>query len=74
MLKDQNVSTVIVDMPTFDELEQNVAAATGKVSAAALSEFEAAVVLASAGDGAQQRHSRLDRSGAFRCLWDGRHS
>ncbi len=49
VLKDQNVSTVIVDMPTFDELEQNVAAATGKVSAAALSEFEAAVVLASAG-------------------------
>jgi uncharacterized protein len=48
VLQDRNVSTVIVDMPTFEELEQDVAAATGKVSVAGLQEFEAAVVTAAA--------------------------
>ncbi|MGD0113175.1 MAG: aldo/keto reductase [Armatimonadota bacterium] len=49
VLKDPNVSTVIVDMPTFDELEQNVAAVTGAVSTAQLEEFEVAVATIAAG-------------------------
>jgi hypothetical protein len=49
VLKNPNVSTVIVDMPSFDELEQDVAGATGKVSLAELEEFEAAIAVASAG-------------------------
>ncbi len=49
VLKDPNVSTVIVDMPTFEELEQDVAAVTGAVSAAELIQFEGAVAMASAG-------------------------
>jgi len=49
VLKDPNVSTVIVDMPTFDELEQDVAAATGVVSEAEIEEFEVAVAAIAAG-------------------------
>ena len=42
VLNDPNVSTVIVDMPTFDELEQDIAAATGAVTQAHIHEFEVA--------------------------------
>jgi len=49
VLKDPNVSTVIVDMPTFDELEQNVATVTGAVSTAQIEEFEMAVATIAAG-------------------------
>jgi aryl-alcohol dehydrogenase-like predicted oxidoreductase len=49
VLRDQNVSTVIVDMPSYEELEHDVAAATGRVTAAALQEFEAAVAVGAAG-------------------------
>ena len=43
VLNDPNVSTVIVDMPTFDELEEDVAAVTGRSSRAELEEFERGV-------------------------------
>jgi predicted aldo/keto reductase-like oxidoreductase len=49
VLKDPNVSTVIVDMPTFDEVAQNVAGVTGAVSEAHLHEFEMAVAAIAAG-------------------------
>ncbi|UCC68307.1 MAG: aldo/keto reductase [Armatimonadota bacterium] len=43
VLDDPNVSTVIVDMPTFDELEEDVAAVTGAASRAEMEEFERGV-------------------------------
>jgi predicted aldo/keto reductase-like oxidoreductase len=49
VLRNPNVSTVIVDMPTFDELEQDVAAVTGAVSTAQIEEFEMAVATIAAG-------------------------
>jgi len=49
VLRDSSVSTVIVDMPTFDELDQDYAAATMPLTEAALHEFERAVALVSAG-------------------------
>jgi len=42
VLRDQNVSTVIVDMPTFEELEEDVAAVTGPTAVAELEAFERA--------------------------------
>ena len=49
VLKDPSVATVIVDMPTFEELEEDVAAVTHPPTAAALDEFERSVRQASAG-------------------------
>jgi len=49
VLNDPNVSTAIVDMPTFEELEEDVAASTGRRSEAELAEFEGAVSQVSAG-------------------------
>ena len=49
VLNDPNVSTAIVDMPTFEEVEEDVAAATGRTSEAELAEFEGAVSQVSAG-------------------------
>ena len=49
VLKDSNVSTVIVDMPAFEELEEDVAAVTQPPAQAALDEFERAVRQASVG-------------------------
>jgi len=49
VLRDMNVSTAIVDMPTFEELEEGVAAARMRPERAELEEFERAVELASAG-------------------------
>lgn len=46
VVQDRNVSTVIVDMPTFDELEEDVAAVTTPATRAELAEFEAAVAMA----------------------------
>ena len=43
VLKDPNVSTVIVDMPNHDELEENYAAVANPVSLAELEAFEVAV-------------------------------
>jgi hypothetical protein len=43
VLKDQNVSTAIVDMPTFDELEEDYKGAVQPVSKAELEQFELAV-------------------------------
>jgi predicted aldo/keto reductase-like oxidoreductase len=49
VLKDQNVSTVIVDMPNFDELEEDFAAVANPVSLAELAAFETAVATFAAG-------------------------
>jgi len=49
VLRDANVSTAIVDMPTFEELEEDVAGAGMRPDRAELEEFERAVELASAG-------------------------
>lgn len=49
VLRDKNVSTVIVDMPTFDELDQDRAVVGMAMSTAELEEFEQAVALVSAG-------------------------
>jgi len=49
VLRNPNVSTVIVGMPTFDELEENYRAATMPASEAELDEFEAAVASAAVG-------------------------
>jgi hypothetical protein len=49
VLRDSNVSTAIVDMPTFDELDQDYAAATMPLTEAEMDEFERAVALVSAG-------------------------
>ncbi len=49
VLRDENVSTVIVDMPTFDELDHDLAAVGMAMSQAELDGFERAVALASAG-------------------------
>jgi len=49
VLEDANVCTVIVDMPTFEELEQDCAAVTTGISKAELEEFEAAVTAIAAG-------------------------
>jgi predicted aldo/keto reductase-like oxidoreductase len=49
VLKDSNVSTVIVDMPTFDELQEDVAAATTLMTRAEQREFELAVAQVSTG-------------------------
>ena len=49
VLKDPAVATVIVDRPTFDELEEDYAAVAGTMSEAELREFETAVAIVSAG-------------------------
>ncbi|MCJ7750436.1 MAG: hypothetical protein MUQ65_05010, partial [Armatimonadetes bacterium] len=49
VLRDPNVSTAIVDMPTFEELEEGLAAARMRADRAELEKFERAVELASAG-------------------------
>jgi len=49
VLRDSNVSTAIVDMPTFEELQEDVASLQQTVSSAALRDFERAVAVASAG-------------------------
>ena len=49
VLRDSNVSTAIVDMPTFEELEEDLAAVRMRPDRAELEEFERAVELASAG-------------------------
>ena len=43
LLRDPNVSTVIVDMPTFDELHEDAAAVTSPAASAELEAFERAV-------------------------------
>ncbi len=47
--KDPNVSTVVVDMPTFDELAEDYQAVTTPVTSAQLEEFEGAVTRIAAG-------------------------
>jgi hypothetical protein len=49
VLRDPNVSTVIVDMPTFDELDEDAAAVTSPASSAQLRAFERAVANLSPG-------------------------
>ena len=49
VVRDTNVATGIVDMPTFDEVAENCAAAAASPSRADLDEFERAVALVSAG-------------------------
>jgi predicted aldo/keto reductase-like oxidoreductase len=49
VLRDKNVSTVIVDMPTFDELEQDRAAVTTPMTTAELDQFERAAAVIGAG-------------------------
>ncbi len=49
VLKDPNVCTTIVDMPSFDELEEDCAAVTAAPSRAELDEFEHAVAQIAAG-------------------------
>lgn len=49
VLKDQNVSTVIVDMPNFEELEEDYAAVANPASLADLQAFEVAVASFAAG-------------------------
>jgi predicted aldo/keto reductase-like oxidoreductase len=49
VLSDPNVCTTIVDMPTFDELEEDVAAVTGTVTKAELEQFERAVAMIGVG-------------------------
>jgi predicted aldo/keto reductase-like oxidoreductase len=48
-LKDPNISTVIVDMPTFEQLEEDVAAVTSSTAKAESERFEAAVARLSPG-------------------------
>jgi aryl-alcohol dehydrogenase-like predicted oxidoreductase len=48
-LRDPNVSTVIVDMPTFQQLEENIGAVTSSMTKAEQAEFERAVAKASPG-------------------------
>jgi len=49
VLRNPSVSTVIVGMPTFDELEENYQAATTPVTKAELDEFHAAATMAAVG-------------------------
>jgi hypothetical protein len=49
VLKDPNVSTVIVDMPSFEELEEDCAAVADPATLADLTEFETAVAAFAAG-------------------------
>lgn len=49
VVNDPNVSTTIVDMPSFSELEEDCAAVTGEVTKAELDEFERAVDKIAAG-------------------------
>jgi len=49
VLRNPHVSTVIVGMPTFDELEENYQAATTPATAAQLDEFEGAAATAALG-------------------------
>ncbi len=49
VLKDESVATLIVNMPTFEELAENIAAATGEAGHADLSEFEEAAKRISVG-------------------------
>jgi len=49
VLKDKNVSTAIVDMPSFEVLEEDFAATQTGMTKAQLGEFEAAVAVVAAG-------------------------
>lgn len=49
VIKDENVATLIVNMPTHDEVQEAVAAARGEIEESAQAEFEEAVSTASLG-------------------------
>ncbi len=49
VIKDENVATLIVNMPTHDEVQEAVAAAGGEIEESAQQEFEEAVSTASLG-------------------------
>jgi predicted aldo/keto reductase-like oxidoreductase len=49
LLKDPNVSTVIVDMPTMEQLEEDYQGAVTRPTKAQLEKFEGAVAMAAAG-------------------------